>query len=1079
VGEAFHADHILDQVCAALDGIACIVAQGKVVRLHAHVAHRFGFPSVDQAVGQPLHALFPELPATALDDTMAQGQCSVSRVRMAGGLADKLYRVDLRRLDAVHCLCVVVPHDRHALSLQHDPQSLKLLEESMDISLLCENGAVIFANRQAVQLLGYADKQAIQGLPLQDLVHPDYQDIVALGLDVLAEEEDAIPLKFYGANGQNLDVHLKVRALAQGGVFLVKAINVTSHKNSAENLREREERLQGIMDSVTEGLMTLSDDGRILSLNPAAEAIFALENTGTLQGRRVSSLLADKNALQRIVSIHETRGGALQEVEGKKCDGRLFPMEISVAEYRKGATRVYICVVRDITARKRAEEQQKHYADKLAHEVAERTRDLQVLSNQTALILNGAADGILGVDLDGTITFANPAAEILGWKMEQLRGLNICDALQSGGDYASRGPLSTAKPLISLDNLKSGQHLSRDGVAIARKNAGWFHGEFTCAPIDDNGAHIGAVVVFRDVTERKLAEERLQVSATVFEHTSEGIVVCDYAHNITMVNPAVLQMTHRAYQDFVGQDVGDVLFHDQALARSVFERVQAHDRHEVELWCGAENDPHRFAARFSVSVIRDEATGGVRKYAVIINDITKRKADEERIRYQASYDQLTNLPNRSLFMERLDQALARSDRDKHKTGLLFIDLDGFKGVNDTLGHEAGDILLQQAAARMRRMLRDTDTVARLGGDEFTIIISEVDGPQGCATLAGRIIDCLTEPFIIKDHHAHISASIGIGLYPQDAGGRDELIKVADAAMYYAKSQGKSNFQFFTAALNEQVAERTAIKARISDALENKAFKLMYRPVLDIKNQEISAFQCRMYWMDHEYGLLPPRKFAQALEEAGQIEKVGGWAVAQACKQFAKYMRKNPQHKGKIRLSIPQSVRELRRPNMAAFILDCAAQHDLAPEWLRLDISEPNLELLGGFADAELEKLVNQGVELGLSRFGSGKVPLSTVARMRFCVVTLDREMVYGIRRSKHAGEIIRASLSMARSMGWEVIAEGVDSQDILKTLKGIKCHMMCGNSIALPEDMKTLLQWVVTDKNGAPQWAKTLEHVNT
>lgn len=689
--------------------------------------------------------------------------------------------------------------------LESEKRYRSLVNLALDFMCLVRaDGTIDLLNQAGLRLLGReAGVDTMAGGSIRDFVHADYHEVLDLGLAVLAEEAGLVPLKFVARGGGSIDVEMRVVPLSAGTAFMLEARDIGARLRSAEAIREREARLQGILDTVAEGIVTSDERGIIQSFNRAAERIFRISAEDAV-GQNLAILMPARDAAlhDRYMEDYAAHGNSSvlnrgREILGRRADGSTFPLELNISELRQGKTRLFTGIIRDITDRKRAEEAEIRYKEDLEHQVEERTRDLRRLSHQTRGILESAGDGIVGLDLDGTITFANPAsAEMLGWEDGSLIGRPAAKVFRyGGGSRQGRGvPVRAA--------LRRGVFHERTEVALMRRDGSAFAAEYASSPIEDEGERTGAVVVFRDITDRKAAEDRLTVAATVFETTAEGILVCGPDGGVTMVNPACAAITGWAVADAIGMGVDAILFADDPFEWSEMRDALAAQGHaEREMW-NHRADGTQYAVRLAASVVRD-GDGAIRAIVVIVSDITQRKQDEERIRFQANYDQLTGLPNRMLFNDRLGQGVAAARRTGAMLGLMFIDLDGFKAVNDGLGHEAGDLLLKGTAGRLRKCVRETDTVARLGGDEFTVIMTGLDSAEGAALVAGRIIEALTVPFDLSvvgegstAREGRISASIGIALLPHDGETAEDILRNADAAMYHAKDRGKANFQFY-------------------------------------------------------------------------------------------------------------------------------------------------------------------------------------------------------------------------------------------------------------------------------------------
>ncbi|MBY0511586.1 MAG: diguanylate cyclase [Rhodospirillaceae bacterium] len=425
------------------------------------------------------------------------------------------------------------------------------------------------------------------------------------------------------------------------------------------------------------------------------------------------------------------------------------------------------------------------------------------LSGQTAQILGAASNGIVAVDLQGIITLANPAAaDLLNRDASAMKGMPIERALVYGSGHPKAG-----KPIPIKSKLADGPHYVDEEVHLGRSDGESFEAVYVVAPVTQSRRTVGYVITLRDITARRRSEAELRLAAAVFDHSPEGVIVADAKGRITKVNPAYTRIAGCDSKSVMGQNLSEVLFSETKTQSSVLDMLQGSDQTQWEQWCKS-IDGRRYAARVSVSVVRDH-TGSIQQYVTIVADITRRKVDEEKIIYQANYDQLTGLPNRTLFMDRLTRLVLEGRRAKTSVGLMFIDLDGFKAINDTLGHDAGDELLRSTARRLEKCVREADTVARLGGDEFTVIMPLIDNFEAAGFVAGRIIKSLTEPFDLGGREGRVSASIGISLLPAQASTAGELLHNADVAMYHAKHQGKANYQFFRPELEGavQVKER--------------------------------------------------------------------------------------------------------------------------------------------------------------------------------------------------------------------------------------------------------------------------------
>jgi PAS domain S-box-containing protein len=606
-----------------------------------------------------------------------------------------------------------------------DARYRDLIAASTDCVCVLRQGTIAFINEAGHRMFG-GDDVRLTGQAFSQLVHPDYRDAIGDDLSNLvgasSTESGPVLIKIVNDSGESLDCEVRVWPFGSkgDGAVAVELRNVTRRIRAAAAVRQSEERLGSIVDAVTDAVVSIDERGQIKSFNAAAETLF-----GKLRGDAIGMMfakfvpdwtgyIATGTTLKPVlgpttVEVPSEVLGRAREVAALRKDRTEFPAEITVTSLQQGADSLFTAVVRDITARKAAEDAQKIYAAKLEEDVSARTAELRSLSRQTRQILEAANEGIIGIDLEGRITMANPtAAEILDRDLSALKGMSVDGAfiLGTGSDHAGES-------LALKAELRDGLHYITHEARLMRGDGLSFDAEYAIAPIREKTKITGFVLTLRDVSERKQAESELRLAATVFEHTSEGLLVADSGERITKINRAFTAISGYSAAEVFGQPIRSILFSDDKVYRDTMEDLRKVGQVEWEQWCKNKTGD-RYAARQALSLVRGPR-GEVQQFAAIINDITERKLDEEHIRYQANYDQLTGIPNRALFMDRLSRLVIESRRTKTNIGLMFIDLDGFKAVNDTLGHDAGDLLLKQTADRLNFCVRESDTVARLGG----------------------------------------------------------------------------------------------------------------------------------------------------------------------------------------------------------------------------------------------------------------------------------------------------------------------------------------------------------------------------
>ncbi|MBR9971424.1 putative bifunctional diguanylate cyclase/phosphodiesterase [Magnetospirillum sulfuroxidans] len=445
-------------------------------------------------------------------------------------------------------------------------------------------------------------------------------------------------------------------------------------------------------------------------------------------------------------------------------------------------------------------------------------------------------------------------------------------------------------------------------------------------------------------------------------------------------------------------------------------------------------------------VLRD-LTGRMPAWDTLVRAVTRLEERARDLSRQASFDSLTGLPNRTLFMDRLNQAVHQAERNGQMVGLMFIDLDGFKLVNDTLGHDMGDLLLQETGRRLAACIRSGDTVARLGGDEFTVLMPNLGTYQNAPAVAGRILDTLKKPFDLAGREAFVSGSIGITVFPDDAADALSMLKNADAAMYRAKEHGKANFQFFTTDMNAAVEERLAIKTGLSQALERGEMTLAFQPKLDLKTGAYTGVEALLRWNAAALGQVSPAKFIPVMEESGLMGRVGEWAIDAACRQYRDWLDHG---KTAPRIAINLSVRQLRAAGFVTLVKRALERTDVPASALEFEITEGMVSRDSDSAVAILRELADMGIGLAMDDFGTGTSSLSVIRRFPIDSIKIDRAFIADIATDASCLEITRAIISMGHALGRRIIAEGVETTDQVVVLRQLGCDEIQGYVLAPP-----------------------------
>ena len=557
----------------------------------------------------------------------------------------------------------------------------------------------------------------------------------------------------------------------------------------------------------------------------------------------------------------------------------------------------------------------------------------------------------------------------------------------------------------------------------------------------------GFVTTYTNITERRTSAEREQLAQKVYTHTPAGIIFTDEAHRILSINPATTQMTGYESFELIGQTVFGLinLEHDQS--QEVFQEEVA----QRGSWSGelnvARKNGDNFPAGTRVNRVDDPQSGMPAHYVWILADITERKQTEERMRHIAQHDALTGLPNRLALLMRLAQLLPEARRHNWKVAIMFLDLDRFKIINDTLGHQIGDELLREVACRLSGVIRETDFVARLGGDEFVVILPAIGVPADAATVAGKIIVALSSAIEANGHELHTSPSIGISIFPDDGADGDIILKNADTAMYHAKSAGRNNYQFFASEMNQATSERLNIEHKLRHAIARNELALCFQPQFSAGNVTPTGVEALARWHHPTEGMISPARFIPVAEETGLIVDIGEWVLNNACREMKRWIDAGLRP---MRIAVNVSARQLRRRDFCETVANALTTSGLPPELLELEITESSVMESPQEAIRILESLGRMGVTLAIDDFGTGYSSLAYLKLFPIDHLKIDRSFVADIETDLNDRAIAFGTIALAHSLGLKVIAEGVETEDQLELLRANGCDEVQGFLFSKP-----------------------------
>ena len=565
------------------------------------------------------------------------------------------------------------------------------------------------------------------------------------------------------------------------------------------------------------------------------------------------------------------------------------------------------------------------------------------------------------------------------------------------------------------------------------------------ASLAESGQECRAVLV--DISERKQAEEELRLAATVYQAIGESILVTDADNRILAVNPAFTRVTGYGAPEVLGKTPQLLSSgrHDQAFYQRMWQSLQATGHWEGEIWDRRENG-EEYLVWLSINTVFD-TEGRVLRRVALFSDITDQKKAEQTIWRQANYDALTGLPNRRLFHDRLQQEIDKCERDALALALLFVDLDRFKEVNDSLGHAAGDRLLAEVARRISECVRSTDTVARLGGDEFAIIMADLSGSDRVGVVAQGLVEALAQPFSIGEEVIQVSASVGITLYPVDATAVDDLLRQADLAMYEAKNQGRNRFRYFTATMQVAVQARLSLIKDLREALPGQQFEVVFQPIVDLATGRTVKAEALLHWHHPQRGAVGPAEFIPVAEEIGLIDGLCDWAFREAAR-WARLWRDGAD--GPVQVSINLSPQQFLAGDVCAGWLAHLDQIGLPGESLVLEVAEGLLLADRPDITEKLARFRAAGIRIAIDDFGTGYSALSFLKKCAVDYLKIGRAFVRDLETDANDRTLVEAIIVMAHKLGIQVIAEGVETAEQRDLLHAAGCDFAQGRLYARP-----------------------------
>ncbi|MCW7540370.1 EAL domain-containing protein [Aquabacterium sp. A7-Y] len=761
-------------------------------------------------------------------------------------------------------------------------------------------------------------------------------------------------------------------------------------------------QVQPLIDAMLEAAWLIDPiQLRVVAANPAADRLLGVP-AGWLLGRAVVELATTPEDLAFWEDVAAGLSDRiLSETLLLRPDGRSVPVERRVSRVRfADGSSVFLLCLRDRSEQQRAEA-----------ELEKRVAELRAT-------LESTADGVLALNLDGSISGYNRRFAEL-WNLPVgLLSRRDDQAVLAWMLHQAADPVAYAEHLSQIERsplLEASDTLVlRCGKVVER----------VTLPQYSRGQPIGRVYSFRDITHRLAAESRQQLAAKVFEASLDAIFVTDAKHQVIAVNPSCERLTGLSREELLGRDTCELVH--QPGDGAEMDRLRLHLDGEG-YWEGElihrhrDGDAHGGPCQVSLVRLPDEQ-GHTLHYIGFIKDLRDKLAAKRRIEELAYTDVLTGLPNRLVLTERVEFEIALARRDQHAFAVLFVDLDRFKHINDSLGHLFGDRVLVEVAERIKGCVREVDTLARLGGDEFVLLVHQADG-RGAEAAARRVLEALSRPLTLDDHSFTVTASIGIALYPNDGGTLNDLIKNADAAMFRVKERGRASFRFYQPQMNVDLLSRMKIDHAMRQALVRGDFRLHYQPQLDLGDGRIVGAEALIRWHDEELGTVSPAQFIPVAEESGFIVVLGDWVLNEAVRQAAVWRAAGRE----LVVSVNVSALQFQQADFVERVAAAIAARGLPPQALELELTESILIQDAEEAMLRMSALSSLGVRLSIDDFGTGYSSLGYLKRFSIEKLKIDRSFIKGLPGDESDVGIVTAIVELAKALHLTVIAEGVET----------------------------------------------------
>jgi diguanylate cyclase (GGDEF)-like protein/PAS domain S-box-containing protein len=815
-------------------------------------------------------------------------------------------------------------------------------------------------------------------------------------------------------------------------------------KHLFEEVRQREERFRTIVTQVPGAVFRFGPDGSIAFVSATVEKICGYAATMLMAGGTKSwadLVHPEDRQIQRDQVADNIRDGKQYQIEYRiiDADGAEHWVSESGQPERIDSSMGWSVdgIITDISERKR-------------HEM----RIARLLAEQS-VILDNVMFGVMSVRQRMVVSANRRCADLFGYDAADMVGQSTAILFPSIEEFEMAGKRQ-------YPNIRKGYYFSEERQ-YKKKDGSLFWCLVSGCSLDPDAPNDGSIWVYADISERKEAEEKLRLAAKVMEHITDGVIVTDANGIIVAVNPAFSQVTSYSELDAIGQNQSILRAEseDVMLYRKLWSELLATGFWRGEIW-NRRKDGTLYLEWLTISAVRDE-NGICTHYVGVFRDITTAKESEQKLDHLAHHDSLTGLPNRMLFNDRLAHAMQRCAREHQQLALLFIDLDRFKNVNDTLGHHVGDELLKQVSHALTANMREGDTLARLGGDEFILLLENIEGQYGTTVVAEKLMSVFEHPFLIADHELFVTCSVGISLFPSDGDDLNMLIRNADVAMYQSKAHGRNLYRFYATEMNSEGVERLRLESMLRRSLEKNEMFLCYQPQINILTGEMVGVEALVRWQHPELGLVSPVRFIPLAEDTGYINQLGKWVLIEACRQMMRWQEAG--------LAIPKmavnlSVKQFERGSIVNIVSEILQETGLEARRLQLEVTE-SLIMNTGDALKFINELSAIGVGLAIDDFGTGYSSLAYLKQLPVQTLKIDRSFIKDIATDPSEEAIATAIIQLGKSLNMSVIAEGVETEKQAAFLLRQGCNLAQGYFYSLPVTPEQILDRWNRNKNEA------------